>query len=182
MQDIISYVRALGGVLVLEPREGDGSPEIAWGDVFFYYAPDGVVPRTQPFATVVTKDYPGEPSSGLDRSPGSFRVNVDASTEEFVRWTGRSPKDPVPEGTDVTVRDTVLPHPVYARQGWLCVVDPGQGPGQAATGTGWRVSSSPDGARSTVTCWPSRTSPARIALASWSPIWVWTRRRSGRAP
>src|SRR5690606_549246 len=50
---------------------------------------------------------------------------------------------------------------------------PGQGPGQAATGTGWRVSSSPDGARSTVTCWPSRTSPARIALASWSPIWVW---------
>jgi hypothetical protein len=124
-EDIIAHVRSLGGVLVLEPREGDGSPEIAWGDFFFYYAPDGVVPRAQPFATVVTKDYPGEPSSDLGRSPGSFRVNVEASTEEFVRWTGRSPKDPVPDDTDYTVRDTVLPHPWYARQGWLCVVDPG---------------------------------------------------------
>lgn len=44
--------------------------------MFLYYAPDGVVPNGQPFATVVTKDYPGEPSSDL--GPGVFRVNIDA--------------------------------------------------------------------------------------------------------
>lgn len=127
LDDIIAHIRSLEGVLVLTPQEGDGTPELAWGDVFAYYAPDGVVPRTQPFATVVTKDYPGEPSSLLDRSPGTFRVNIDVSTEEFRRWTGRSPRDPAPEGTDFTVTDTVLPHPVYSRQGWLCVVAPGPG-------------------------------------------------------
>jgi hypothetical protein len=124
-EDIIDYVRSLDGVLVLTPQEGDGSPEIAWGDAFFYYAPDGVVPRTQPFATVVTKDYPDDTGSRLDRSPGTFRVNIGASSEEFRRWTGRGTREPAPADTDVGVTDTVFAHPVYGRQGWLAVVDPG---------------------------------------------------------
>ncbi len=82
IDDIIDHVVALGGVLVLRPSAGDGSPPISWGDVFLYYAPTGEIPTTQPFATTVTKDYPGEPTSGLDR-PGAFRLNLAASSAEF---------------------------------------------------------------------------------------------------
>ena len=116
--EVRAYVEGLGGVLTLAPAAGDGTPEVAWGDLFFYYAPDGVLPTGQPFATVVTKDYPGEPSSGLDR-PGAFRVNVGASSSEYASAAGAA------DGVDPTTRDVVQPHPTYAAQGWLCVVDPG---------------------------------------------------------
>lgn len=56
IDEISAYVESLGGVLTMRPAPGDGTPEVAWGDLFFYYAPDGVVPNGQPFATVVTKD------------------------------------------------------------------------------------------------------------------------------
>ncbi len=124
IDEVRAYVEGLGGVLTLEPRPADGSPEISWGDLFFYYAPDGVLPRSQPFATVVTKDHPGEPSSALDR-PGAFRVNVAAGSAEFRRWTGGGPRDAVEEDVDVRATDVVMAHPVYAGLGWLAVVDPG---------------------------------------------------------
>ncbi|BDY29738.1 DUF6194 family protein [Mycolicibacterium mageritense] len=75
IQELVDLIGAMDGVLVLQPQPGDGSPEIAWGDVFFYYAPDGVLPKTQPFATIVTKDYPGDDTCRLDR-PGAFRLNI----------------------------------------------------------------------------------------------------------
>lgn len=123
INEIIEFVENLGGVLTLRPQPGDGTPEISWGDTFFYYAPDGVLPRTQPFATIVTKDYPGDESSQLNR-PNTFRVNIFAGTEAFTRWTGHSPRaDVAPQNPGIA--DTVIAHPVYARQGWLAVVDPG---------------------------------------------------------
>ncbi|TFV67912.1 UNVERIFIED_ORG: hypothetical protein E4P37_02155 [Bacillus sp. AZ43] len=124
IDDIIDHVRGLGGVLVLAPQPADGSPEIAWGDVFFYYAPDGAVPRTQPFATVVTKDYPDDTRSRLDR-PGAFRVNIAAGATEFRRWIGRAPRDAGAEDLDPATPDVVMPHPVYGHLGWLAVVEPG---------------------------------------------------------
>ena len=45
IEEIITFVRSLDGTLVLLPGPGDGSPEVAWGDAFFYYAPDGRFPR-----------------------------------------------------------------------------------------------------------------------------------------
>ncbi|HEY3407098.1 MAG TPA: DUF6194 family protein [Propionicimonas sp.] len=110
IDEIRDFVQSLGDVLTLSPEKGDGPPEIAWGDLFFYYAPDGVVPPGQPFATIVTKDYPGEPSSGL--GGGVFRVNIDAA---------RRDQNPV---EDPAVRDTVMPHPVYGHLGWVCIVQP----------------------------------------------------------
>jgi uncharacterized protein DUF6194 len=125
IDEIIEHATSLGGVLVLRPGPGDGSPEAAWGDVFLYFAPDGVVPRTQPFATVVTKDQPGDRSSRLDR-PGTFRVNVGVGREEFTALVGRGPREPAGAGEpDPDVPDTVLAHPVYGELGWVCVVDPG---------------------------------------------------------
>lgn len=97
IDEIIDFVSALDGVLTLRPGPGDGSPEISWGDTFFYYSPDGVVPKaTQPFATIVTKNYPGDESSRLDR-PDTFRVNIAAGKEAFTYWTGHTPANhPLP--------------------------------------------------------------------------------------
>lgn len=134
MEEIIGFVEELGGVLTLRPGPGDGSPEISWGDVFLYFSPVGVVPPTaQPFATVVTKDYPEDKESRLDR-PDTFRVNIAAGKEAFTHWTGHPPREPgagsgsgagSATGPDLAATDTVLAHPVYGPLGWLAVVNPG---------------------------------------------------------
>ncbi len=125
IEEIISFVAGLDGVLTLKPAPGDGSPEIAWGDMFFYYAPDGVVPTTtQPFATIVTKNYPGDEASRLDR-PNTFRVNIAAGREAFIRWSGHAPREPATTEIDPSTTDTVVAHPIYGTVGWLAVVNPG---------------------------------------------------------
>ena len=126
IDEIISFVGGLDGVLILRPGPGDGSPEIAWGDTFFYYSPSGVVPqRTQPFATIVTKDYPGDDESELD-GPEAFRVNVAAGKEAFVRWTGHTPRESAANTVVPSASDVVIAHPVYGSLGWLAVKNPGE--------------------------------------------------------
>ncbi|WP_040784428.1 DUF6194 family protein [Nocardia pneumoniae] len=125
IDEIIDSVSRLDGVLTLRPGPGDGSPEISWGDTFFYYSPSGEVPTaTQPFATIVTKNYPGDESSRLDR-PDTFRVNIAAGKEAFIHWTGHTPRERATD-VDPSVTDTVIAHPVYGSAGWLAVVNPGQ--------------------------------------------------------
>ncbi len=124
IEEIISFVSDLDGVLALTPAPGDDWPELSWGDAFFYYSPDGVVPtNVQPFATIVTKNYPGDESSRLDR-PDTFRVNIHAGKEEFARRLGRAPRDAAGTDVDPGVTDTVIAHPVYGTAGWLAVVNP----------------------------------------------------------
>ena len=124
IDEITELLDGLDGVLTLTPGPGDGSPELSWGDLFFYYAPDGVVPKTQPFATIVTKDYPGDVQSRLDR-PDTFRLNIAAGNEAFARWAGHDRREPSDEGRDLSVADTLFAHPVYGSLGWLAVVNPG---------------------------------------------------------
>ncbi|WP_026402273.1 DUF6194 family protein [Actinomadura rifamycini] len=125
IDEIIAFLEGMEGVLAVKPGPGDGTPEIAWGDAFFYYSPEGAVPAAaQPFATIVTKDYPEDEASRLNR-PGAFRVNIAAGRDAFVRWTGRAPRDPGTGGPDPGTADAVLAHPVYGELGWLAVVEPG---------------------------------------------------------
>ncbi|WP_066948609.1 DUF6194 family protein [Streptomyces lushanensis] len=127
IDEIIDFMCDLDGVLALRPGPDDGSPEISWGDTFFYYSPDGVVPRTtQPFATIVTKNYPGDDRSRLER-PDTFRVNIAAGKKAFVDLTGHAPREPADgDDADAGVTDTVMAHPVYGSLGWLAVVNPGR--------------------------------------------------------
>jgi hypothetical protein len=124
IDDIIEHLTALEGVLVLQPGPGDGAPEVSWGDVFFYYAPDGEIPRTQPFATVVTKDYPDDRTSRLDR-PGAFRLNVHVEPATFRELTGRDLGETADPDVDPSTVDVLFAHPVYGRLSWLAVVNPG---------------------------------------------------------
>jgi hypothetical protein len=124
IEEIIDFVEDLAGVLAIRPGPGDGTPEISWGDAFFYYSPEGVMPEaTQPFATIVTKNQPGDERSRLDR-PDAFRVNMAAGKASFVDWTGHGPREPGSDD-DPSVTDVVMAHPVYGSVGWLAVVNPG---------------------------------------------------------
>lgn len=124
MEQLLEKIRAFDGVLELAPEPGSDFPEIAWGDHFFYYAPDGRVPeRTQPYATIVTKDYPGDTQSELD-PPGRRRLNVHVGSVRFTELTGEDPRHGAAP-RDFTETDVILPHPVYAAQAWIAVVDPG---------------------------------------------------------
>ncbi|MEU0026452.1 DUF6194 family protein [Streptomyces sp. NPDC006335] len=118
MEQIIATVRGFDGALVVVPEPGGDSPEIAWGDAFFYYAPDGWVPRnTQPYGTIVTKDYPGDTACELD-PPGRWRVNVQVGRTALPGL--------LDERHDPAAADVLLPHPVYGTLGWVCVVNPGE--------------------------------------------------------
>ncbi len=72
------------------------------------------------FATIVTTDEHdmGSPSN-LARE-GVFRLNIGVGKETYERLAG-SIADP-----DYAAFDRVLPHPVYARQRWLSILNPGR--------------------------------------------------------
>lgn len=116
MNQIIEVVSGFAGVLVVMPGEGSGAPELAWGDAFFYYAPDGVMPdRMQPYGTIVTKNYPDDEGSRLDE-PARFRVNIHVGRDAAAQIVH---DDASPADADVFV-----PHPLYGAAGWVSVVNP----------------------------------------------------------
>ncbi|MDA2808313.1 DUF6194 family protein [Nocardiopsis suaedae] len=125
MQRILDAVRALDGVLELAPAEGSGFPELAWGDHFFYYAPDGKVPeREQPYATIVTKDYPDDTASDLG-GEGRWRLNVHVGKAVAAQVVGGE-AGAASDAPDFSASDVFLPHPVYGPLGWIAVVVPGE--------------------------------------------------------
>lgn len=122
MEQIIDVVHGFEGVLDLAPT-GAPFPEIAWGDHFFYYSPSGEVPqREQPYATIVTKDYPDDRACDLD-PPGRWRLNIHVGRERFTEMMGTEPRSAeLPD--DPSIPDVFFPHPVYSAQGWVSVVNP----------------------------------------------------------
>lgn len=128
MEQIIATVRDFPGALVVVPEPGGAFPELAWGDAFFYYAPDGRLPQNvQPYGTVVTKNYPDDTASDLD-PPGRWRLNIHVGRTAFRELAGEL--RPLDRPYDYAVTDLVLPHPVYGALGWICVVNPGDRTGE----------------------------------------------------
>ena len=120
----------LPGVVMTTATEENGDPEVAWGDSFFFYDPDDNIPadRRQPFATIVVSNYPGfDEASQLDR-PGVFRLNLAVGRARFEDLFGFPPADfPDHEKVfDFAVLDQIIPHPVYAKQGWISILVPGE--------------------------------------------------------
>jgi hypothetical protein len=87
----------------------------ALGAEFFSLDPEKHWPN---FATIVTTDEhdDGAPSN-LSR-PGAFRLNIGVSRATFQRVVG-SMAEP-----DYSAFDRVLPHPVYAKQLWISILNP----------------------------------------------------------
>ncbi|WP_326726333.1 DUF6194 family protein [Streptomyces sp. NBC_00243] len=125
MEQIIATVRGIDGALVVVPEPGGDFPEPAWGDAFFYYAPDGQMPENiQPYGTIVTKNHPGDDASDLD-PPDRWRVNIHVDRATFRELTGEEPRS-LSRRRDYAAVDTVMPHPVYGALGWISVVNPGE--------------------------------------------------------
>jgi hypothetical protein len=86
----------------------------AMGATFFSLTDEG----WPNFATIVTTDEHdmGTPSN-LARD-GVFRLNVGVGRESFLRLVG-SISEP-----DYAALDTIIPHPVYAKQRWIAILNP----------------------------------------------------------
>jgi hypothetical protein len=130
VDDVTKLVAGMPGVVVVTASEDNGAPEIAWGDTFFYYDPDGDIPpdRRLPFATIVVHDYEGfDTSSNLNR-PGVFRLNIAVGRDSFRDLIGHSPAAHADHRADVdySALDELLPHPAYATQSWIAILNPGE--------------------------------------------------------
>ncbi|GAA4712091.1 DUF6194 family protein [Phytohabitans rumicis] len=100
------------------------------GDTYFLYDPDCDLPpeRQFPFVTIVTGDR-HDTVSHLDR-PDTYRINIGLTKATYTARFGAAPTqrdaDGVLEtGYDYAAQDTLMPHPVYGSQHWVCVVNPG---------------------------------------------------------
>ena len=121
---VIEYItQTCAGLDVLRPTDGPGA-----GDSFFYYDPDRSTDPAHrlPFATIVVKDY-GEydNQSQLDRA-GVYRLNIGVGRETFRQLFGYAPGEEPPAGTqyDYATLDRLMPHPLYAAQAYICVLNP----------------------------------------------------------
>jgi hypothetical protein len=128
--EIIEYVDGLPGVVTVIASEENAAPEAAWGDTFFFYDPDGNTPENQrlPFATLVIHDYVGwDTESNLDRD-GIFRVNIAAGRPGFERLLGYPPAQHQAhrDEFDYAATDVLIPHPMYASQGWVSILNPSE--------------------------------------------------------
>ena len=129
-EDIIRFVSGLPGVDMMTASEGDGAPEAAWGDTFFFYDPTGDEPadRRFPFATIVVSNYEGfDESSDLNR-PGVFRLNIAVGRRRFEDLLGYRPSAHPEHAAshDYAALDSLIPHPVYASQSWVSILNPGE--------------------------------------------------------
>jgi hypothetical protein len=124
LDDLVTWIQSnLTDVDVLVAAEDNGAPEGSWGDVFVSHDVPVGTNAGFPFATITTQDQPGfDDRSRLDR-PGAFRVNIQVGRARAAELLGSAERsvDPV----DFAEADRLLPHPVYAPQGYVGVVNPG---------------------------------------------------------
>ncbi|GHO59765.1 DUF6194 family protein [Ktedonobacter robiniae] len=109
---------------------------VASGDSFFFYNPDSNVPPDHrfPFVTLVTSDI-NDQFSNLNR-PTVFRLNIGISKQTFRSLFGElshpSGRDSAAisgensSDYDFTALDQIMPHPVYGRMLWVCVLNPSE--------------------------------------------------------
>ena len=108
---------------------------VASDNIFYFYNPDSNVEPDHrfPFVTLMTNDL-NDQFSNLNR-PEVFRLNIGVSKQTFRSLFG-SPKLPAygdsgAEGSenasdyDFTALDQLMPHPVYGRMLWVCILNPG---------------------------------------------------------
>src|SRR6478609_2348934 len=87
----------------------------ALGASFFSLDPEKHFPN---FATIVTTDEHDEGAPSRLSRPGTFRLNLGVGRARFERLVG------VADEPDYAAFDRILPHPVYARQRWISILNP----------------------------------------------------------
>ena len=70
------------------------------------------------YATIVTTDEHDEGAPSDLARQGAFRLNIGVGRETFERLVGSI------ESPDHAAYDRILPHPVYAKQRWISILNP----------------------------------------------------------
>lgn len=86
-----------------------------FGYAFFFVGDDHRIP----FVSISDSDNDYDRVSKLDRK-GVFRINIGVSRETY---NTLFPDPPAPD-LDYSLLDTFLPHPEYARQHFICILNP----------------------------------------------------------
>jgi len=101
---------------------------------FFFYNPDSTLPPDHmfPWLTLMINDE-NDQFSQLDR-PSVYRLNIGVSKATFRTLFGLSgasaDSNETDEGTtepahyDFTALNQIMPHPVYGRMYWVCILNP----------------------------------------------------------
>lgn len=101
---------------ICEQFEGVATEE-NFGFRFFFFGDD----RKLPFATIALEDTEHDSVSHLARD-GGYRLNIGVGRATFQQLFA-DPDGPNAE-IDHTVRNRLMPHPVYAAQSFVCIVNP----------------------------------------------------------
>jgi hypothetical protein len=70
------------------------------------------------YATIVTTDEHDDGAPSNLARPGAFRLNIGVGRETFERLVGST------DAPDYAAYDRLLPHPVYAKQLWISILNP----------------------------------------------------------
>ena len=105
--DLESFVTGLPDVQRVD------NPDL--GYTFFFVGDD----HRLPFVSIANSDNDFDNVSDLNRE-GVFRLNIGVSRETFDKLVGGSDLEDV----DYSVLDVFLPHPHYAPQNFVCILNP----------------------------------------------------------
>jgi hypothetical protein len=72
-----------------------------------------------PFVSLAAADNEYDRVSNLDRD-GVYRVNIGVTRKTFAALFGAAPTDDI----DYTALNVFMPHPHYARQNFICILNP----------------------------------------------------------
>jgi hypothetical protein len=86
----------------------------AMGATFFSLDPS----QWPNFATIVTTDEHDMGTPSRLAREGVFRLNIGVGRETFERVVGSN------GNPDYAALDTIIPHPVYAKQRWIAILNP----------------------------------------------------------
>jgi hypothetical protein len=86
-----------------------------YGYKFFFVGDDHMLP----FVTIANSDNDYDNVSNLSRE-GVFRINIGVSRATFDSLVANADA----ENIDYSVLNTFLPHPEYAKQNWICILNP----------------------------------------------------------
>ncbi len=102
----------------------------SWGENGIFYNPGQKLKRGIYVLTVKEKDGENDQSSCLNREK-IYRVNFGVRKNTFAQMFGAVPKRPGKGGIvdmayDFAEINQIMPHPIYAWMGWMCVLNPSE--------------------------------------------------------
>jgi hypothetical protein len=87
----------------------------SYGYAMYFVGDDHMVP----FVSLAAADNEYDRVSNLDRE-GVHRVNIGVTRKTFAALFGDTPTDDI----DYTALDVFMPHPHYAKQNFICILNP----------------------------------------------------------